>query len=471
MGRKKHLKTLRHGNGTNGRRRANGTGTLEKRPGGWLARWHARNRQGVRIKVSKFIPKSDEIPDIEAARQKLNDLTKENAFYNTEQALLRIQNQLMGLRNDRDSDRESRPAMKLEDAFEEFCKTRAGKKAAPNTRLMYECQFGRFVRWVKEKYPAISEIRQITRPIAREFSDNLLKSFSANTHNKYITLFSAIWNAIIVKEEEDDDAIGSGFVSDDAPKARLTINPWKNIEKVDQISHTRRALSREEIRRMYSSVSGSWRFLILLDVTTGMRKRDCILSSWESISLEKGFLKIRPHKIARRLEIKNEWVYIPILPELHEILSEIPVEQRIGYVMPDIADLYLNSPSSLAYRITKMFRNAGIETNGRSETGRRTALCNFHSFRHTFPGLCVTSKGTDGSCGIPLTTVKAILGHSSIQMTEHYTHIRPEILKQQMASFPRLLSSSAASDVIDVSSAPLQPVSSSVQPETQGSSS
>lgn len=463
MRRKKHLKTLRHGNGTNGRKRANGTGTLEKRPGGWLARWHVRNRQGVMVKVSKLIPKSEEVPDIDAARQKLNELTKENSYFNVEQALLRVQNQLLGIRKDREAYRESLPAMKLDDAFEEFCKTRAGKKAASNTRLMYECQFGRFVRWVKENYPSISEIRQITRPIAREFSDNLLKSFSANTHNKYITLFSAIWNAIIVKEEEDDDAIGSGFVSDDAPKARLTINPWKNIEKVDQISHTRRELTAQEIRKLCNAADKPMKLLICLSLEASLRLHDAAMCRWESIDMDRGIIRLRPHKVERRMAAKNEWVTIPILPDLFNLLSEIPVEDRHGYVLPEYAEQYERNPAALSYHISKLFKSCGIQTQGVSASGRKYVIANFHSFRHTFVSIASRYR-------IPMSTIQVIVGHSSPAMTEHYLHISSETLKQQLSSFPRLLSSSDA-DIIDVSSVPLQPTVSSTQQETPGSSS
>lgn len=443
MSKKKHLKSKRHGNGTNGKKRPNGSGTLEKRPGGWLARWHIRDLQGHKIKVSKFISRTDEIPDVEAARQKLNELTQENSYFNTEAALLRVQNQLLGIRKEREAFLESLPALRLDDGFEVFCVTRAGKRAADNTRRMYGCQYGRFIKWIRENYPLITEMRQITRPIARQFSEYLLKSYSPNTHNKYVTLFSAIWESITNKEEEENDGRAenaniTGLNS--APRARLSLNPWKSIEKVEAVMHTRRELTSEEIQKLCSTAQGSMRLLICISLETSLRLYDAAMCRWETIDMDLGIIRLRPHKVERKMAVKNEWVTIPILPDLYQMLSITPKNQRHGFVMPDIAEQYEHNPAALSYHISKLFKSCGIETQGISKTGRKYVLANFHSLRHTFVSLA-------SKYGIPMSTIQVIVGHSSPAMTEHYLHLNPETLKHQMSSFPRLLSESQAIDV------------------------
>lgn len=442
---KKHRRIKRHGNGIDGRRRTNGTGTLEKRPGGWLARWYLKNAKGIRIRKSQLIRKSAQIPNVEAARQKLNELTQENAYFNIETALLHVQDQLLGIKKTRMEYLDSLPSMKVEDAWDMFCSTRAGKRAADNTKRMYECQFGRFTKWIAENHPTISEMRQITRPIAREFSEFLIKSFSANTHNKYITLFSAIWEAIMAKEEEENDGRAENANEtgvNGTPKANLTVNPWKNIGKVESAMHTRRELTTQEIRKLCNAADKPMKLLICLSLEGSLRLHDAAMCKWESIDLEQRIIRLRPHKVERKMAIKNEWVTIPILPDLYNMLSEIPVKNRHGYVLPEIAELYEHNSSALSYRITKLFKSCGIETQGTSANGRKYVVANFHSLRHTF--VSIASR-----YGIPMSTIQVIVGHSSPAMTEHYLHISPETLKQQLSSFPRLLSSSD-SDVIDV---------------------
>ena len=307
--------------------------------------------------------------------------------------------------------------------------TRAGKRPSEQTKRMYECQIGVFVRWMKCNYPGVKEIRNVTKQIARKFSEHLIEIRSANTHNKYVTLFKAMWEAIMSKEEDDGD---EGTVKNSSLKARLTVNPWKSIEKEEAISNTRRELTLDEIRLLCSSVSGSMKLLFCLSLESGLRLRDAILLDHSAIDMKRGFMKLRPHKVERTLAMKNEWVTIPLLPDLYNMLSEIPEEARHGYVMPDLAEEFLHSPSLFSWRLSKVFKACGIETNVEGDKGRRIVRCGFHSLRHTFVSLAA-------QYGIPLSTIQVIVGHASPAMTRHYLHLTPEAAKSQMQNFPRLL--------------------------------
>ena len=245
------------------------------------------------------------------------------------------------------------------------------------------------------------------------------------------------------EDEENDGRAENANITglDSAPRARLPLNPWKSIEKVEAIMHTRRELTCDEIRKLCNTAQGSMRLLICISLETSLRLYDAAMLSWESIDMDLGIIRLRPHKVERKMTVKNEGVMIPILPDLYNMLSEVPKDQRHGYVLPDIAEQYEHNPAALSYHISKLFRSCGIETQGISKTGRKYVLANFHSLRHTF--VSIASK-----YGIPMSTIQVIVGHSSPAMTEHYLHLNPETLKNQMSSFPRLLTNEA----IDVSS-------------------
>jgi integrase len=64
-------------------------------------------------------------------------------------------------------------------------------------------------------------------------------------------------------------------------------------------------------------------------------------------------------------------------------------------------------------------------------TDRRQRVC-FHTCRHTFASWHVTA-GTD------LYTVKELLGHSVIAMTERYSHLSPGTLQNAMSNLERAI--------------------------------
>jgi integrase len=280
---------------------------------------------------------------------------------------------------------------------------------------------------MKENHPKITEVKQVTRSMARQYSEWMLATFSGNTHNKYIVLLSAIWDSIKARESESD----RGNL-DDRTVAGISINPWAAIEREPVAIHPRRELTFDEIRKLYDSVSGEMRTLVAVGIYTGLRLKDALLS-WDSIDMEKGIIEIRPHKIERKMALKNEWIRIPILPDLYEILADVPVEKRHGYVMPALTKVYNRSSSLMSYRISSMFRACGIKTHEDVMHGRKKVSVGFHSLRHTFVSIAVRH-------GIPMGTIQNLVGHASEKMTKHYLHLSDESIRAEMRLFPRLLS-------------------------------
>jgi len=410
------------------------------------------NAQGRKFRKSIMIPKDEHTPDIDAARKRLAELTKINAFDSLENALLKTKAQIEGVESARSSHLDSLPAMELEDIFDEYCLTRAGRKASDGTRRMYDCQFGRFVRWAKENHPEISEARQITRPVARQFSEHLLKTMSGNSHNKYMTLLSCIWKAIITKEEEENEGVrdfqGVIDVGEGKPQARLTMNPWSSIEKADHVTHTRRELTIEEIRNLINSTDGSWKTLIVTMLTTGLRLKDAVLLDFDSISLAEGIIRIRPYKVARKMAMRNEWTMIPILPDLRNILESVPENERKGYMVPDLAELYLHSGAGFNYHLTKIFKHAGLVGKEVGEHGRKVATISAHHLRHTFASFINRTLSANGTPNA-LSLVSTLLSHHSLGMTKRYVHQNADDLKAQVQDFPRLLHSDQSLETVE----------------------
>ena len=54
----------------------------------------------------------------------------------------------------------------------------------------------------------------------------------------------------------------------------------------------------------------------------------------------------------------------------------------------------------------------------------------FHSFRHT----CASRLAI---AGVPLYTIKEILGHHSITMTERYAHLMPSVMRDALKTLEK----------------------------------
>jgi site-specific recombinase XerD len=91
--------------------------------------------------------------------------------------------------------------------------------------------------------------------------------------------------------------------------------------------------------------------------------------------------------------------------------------------------------------ITKFFRTA-VKKLGFNEgiTDRREKF-SFHSLRHTAASFLIQN-------GVDLYTVKEILGHESIALTERYSHLADHTLKEAANKMPSLTRDQAAQEKV-----------------------
>ena len=104
-------------------------------------------------------------------------------------------------------------------------------------------------------------------------------------------------------------------------------------------------------------------------------------------------------------------------PFLARILHQ-ETKKTVGHVMPKLAKLYLSGRSGrikISTMISDLFESIGINTKYVEDGKRARSDCGFHSLRHTF----VTMLRAGGAT---LQTAKAMAGHHTERMTEHYTH-------------------------------------------------
>lgn len=420
------------------RRRGNGGGTLRKIGNTFFAIFTVVGLDGKKKRVTRTTGKHT----LEEAREVLNDLaaeygTKDAARRDAEgrarftEKLMRAQAVVAAdaerLARERAAILEAMPALAISDAWEayEASGRRKANAATETTMAAYTRWFEKFAEWMSKNHPEVVELRGVTPAMARGFCKSLEAKMRGVSINRVITLFTKIWNTL----KKDDRDKQPDEKTPQLRMARLLENPWIDVERYDGAGHTRRELTVEELGRVVSGLEGEMRLMFALGIYTGMRKGDCATLEWSMVDLVRGRLMVEPRKTRRHT--RGRRIAIPIAPVLGRLLAERSSAVRTSpYVMPEIAEQYLEHPQNLSNRIKAVFENAGIVTKKKNNGDTRAHTeVGFHSLRHTFVSL-------SANAGTPLAVVQSIVGHASSTMTQRYYHENEDAMRGAVAMLP-----------------------------------
>lgn len=435
------------------KRRGNGGGTLRKIGNTYFAIFTVVGLDGKKRRVTKTTGKHT----LEEAREVLNDLateygTKDAARRDAEgrarftERLARAQAVVAAdaarLEREREAAYEAMPALAIADGWAayEASGRRKANAASGETLAIYETWYERFAKYMRERHPDVVELRGVTAVMAREFVKTLEARMSGVSINRVITLFAKVWNTLS-KDDRDKSPEGK-----DPTKwmARLGMNPWVDVERYENVGHTRRELTVEELGRVVSSLDGEWRLLFALGIYTGLRLGDCATLEWGMVDLVRGRLMVEPRKTRRYT--RGRRILIPLAPALAGMLAE--ARGRVGdgagiptgYVMPEIAELHDKHYAQLHIRIKEIFEAAGIETKKKDAGDARAHTeVGFHSLRHTFVSL-------SANAGTPLAVVQSIVGHASSAMTQRYYHENEDAMRGAVAALPLVMPGATDAD-------------------------
>ena len=188
-------------------------------------------------------------------------------------------------------------------------------------------------------------------------------------------------------------------------------NPATSVKRFAVNSERTRFLTQHEIQTLLETcekqITSPWLLpLVTLALNTGMRQGELLRLKWENVDLERGSITIIQSKTLRRKTIAINEPAREALNWLQEnrygeLLLMWPWGDPIGKVT--VYDAFKKACST-----------AGI-TDFR-----------FHDLRHTFASHLVMA-------GVDLVTVKELLGHKTINMTNRYTHLAQEHKAQAVA--------------------------------------
>ncbi len=168
----------------------------------------------------------------------------------------------------------------------------------------------------------------------------------------------------------------------------LSENVGSKVKLLPVQNQSLRYLSGEELERLVNAASGYLRPLIIVAVTTGLRRGELLALKWTDVNFKTGYIQLLDQK-------NGQLSYIPMNPEVIAVLHKIPHRFDSPYVFSKRNG---KAPMDVFYGFQKALKRSGI------------AHCTFHSLRHTFAShLCMS--------GVDLLTVRELLRHKSYAMT------------------------------------------------------
>jgi integrase len=265
---------------------------------------------------------------------------------------------------------------------------------------------GLFKNWIK---PEIGHLpfNKIKPFNLEKIKKNILDAGKAPRTLQYcFAVFRQIWNHARVND----------LVFEGSPTRKVKLPKVEN-KRVRFLTHG----ESESLLKELHSKSQQVHDMAVFSLHTGVRAGEIFSLTWGVVDLVNGSVLIR--------DAKGKPRHIYLTEETKKMFERLHDEQAASeFVFKDRDGQQVKFISKTFERVVKKLGfNEGVDDD------RDKVL--FHTCRHTFASWHV-QNGTD------LYTVKELLGHSTIQLTERYSHLRPDGLKQTAKAFNNIITRS-----------------------------
>ena len=163
-----------------------------------------------------------------------------------------------------------------------------------------------------------------------------------------------------------------------------------------------RFLTENEIQTILDVADDVTRRAILILLYTGWRRSEFAYLEWKDIDFQNGLINVQSKPEFGFSPKSYKPRYIPMCSQLRKLLMDMPQAGR--FVFDSGHNQPLCQPYSYCGEVAKLYRKAGIEG------------AKMHTFRNTFASQLIMKR-------VDLRMVQAFLKHSTIQVTEKYSHL------------------------------------------------
>ncbi|MCP3685000.1 MAG: tyrosine-type recombinase/integrase [bacterium] len=197
----------------------------------------------------------------------------------------------------------------------------------------------------------------------------------------------------------------------------IASNPIKGIKMLKEVrSEHPRFLSIEEIQSFREAFKGKpMENLVNFYLWTGARRNEALTLTWDDVDFKKKTITIRAHNSKSN---RARFMYPP--EDCWDMLKSLKRRKDnlvFGPISPDGEDLQQWRSDWIGKTVSLACNKLGLE------------WATLHTLRHTFASHLVMA-------GVPLYTVKELLGHSSIKTTEIYAHLAQRHKSEMQSRLP-----------------------------------
>ena len=375
-------------------RRSKGTGSIFKKRGKYVYQWKCVTGK-EKTKTLKAITLAEAQKEIESIQQeeiRLSAIDSKIAYIHQiaeAKALLHVCRI---------------PLTELEDAF--FSHPSA-PTVSPKHRANYHSVLTSFADFASRMQAKIAA--DVTEEIAQEYLTYYWnRGVSPKTYNSVLNILQCVFRLL----SKDN-------------------NPFAEFKKKTGQIEERVPFTVEQLQKIWNTLNSPDYHLLhkkemivlyKLALYTGARCGDLCLLRWSSVDMHNWVIRFMPHKTAHS---SHKIVEIPFGSVLYEALSSL--DQNTDYVMPNVAYRYQHNSGGISRDTKKLLVAAGLKPNDSGTTRRVLAVSRmgFHGFRHTAASMMICN-------GVNPLVVRDLLGHTSVDMTAHYTHVNMETKREAL---------------------------------------
>ena len=261
-------------------------------------------------------------------------------------------------------------------SFEDFAGKYLNEYSIPNKRSSSRDAIS--IRFLKERF-AKKYLYQITPEDIEVYKNLRTKKVQQPTVNRELTCLKTIYSK----------AIEWGYATE---------NPVKKVKFFNEKNRARkRYLEWPEIEKLIGTCPDRIKPIVIAALNTGMRRGELLGLEWKDVNFNGSVIAVRNTK-------NSEDRVIPMTAALSTTLGKLQGRVNSKFVFCDSQGKRLSKTGWFYHDFVRAVKEAEIED------------FRFHDLRHTFASHLVMG-------GADLLTVKELLGHKSIEMTQRYSHL------------------------------------------------